>query len=61
MQYNFVIFLVIENILVLFYHSSHNHLEKINLYNLAKFYLLSNEFLLIHTHQDLLQTPHRLF
>ena len=29
-QYNFFIFLVIENILVLFYRSSHNQLEKIN-------------------------------
>ena len=38
MQYNLFIFLVIENILVLFYHSSHNHQEKINLYNQANFF-----------------------
>ena len=41
MQYFFLIFLVIENILVLFYHPSHNYLEKINLYNLANFYLIT--------------------
>ena len=34
-QYNLFIltFLVMENILVLFYHPSHNHKEKINLNN----------------------------
>ena len=36
MQYNFFIFLIIKNILVLSYHSSHNHYDKTNLYNLAK-------------------------
>ena len=41
-QYNVFKYLVIENILVLFYHSSHNHLEKINLYNQANFYLLTS-------------------
>ena len=41
MQYNFFKFLVIENILVLFYHSSHNHYEKINLYNLGNYCLLA--------------------
>ena len=36
-QYKFFIvtFLLIENILVLFNHSFHIHLEKINLYNIA--------------------------
>ena len=38
-QYDFFIFLVIENILVLLYHCSHNHLKKINLHNEANFYL----------------------
>ena len=33
--------LVPENILVLFYHSFYIRLEKINLYNLANFYLLA--------------------
>ena len=41
MQYNFFIFLVIENILVLFYRSPHNHHEKINFYNLPTVYLLT--------------------
>ena len=40
-QYNFLIFLVNENILVIFYHSSHNYLGKINLYNLENFYLFT--------------------
>ena len=35
-QYSFFIFFVIENILVLLYHSSHNHQEEINLCNLTK-------------------------
>ena len=30
-QYNSLIFLVTENILILFYHPSHNNYEKINL------------------------------
>ena len=110
-------FLVIENVLVLFYHSVFIHWEKANLYSLANFYLsalnqyiqyrsihtslncslvfckylswyfcfyeflnffwnmfnskaiktlyhchshinLSNEFLLIHIHYDLLHVPH---
>ena len=43
MQYNFftLTLLVMENVLVLFYHSFHIHWEKINLYNLANFYLLT--------------------
>ena len=36
-----LIFLVIENILVLFYHFFHICQEKINLYNLKSFYLLT--------------------
>ena len=42
-QYNVFLltFLVIENILVLFYHSLHNHYDKINLYNPANLYLLA--------------------
>ena len=40
-QYNFFIFLVTEINLVLFYHFSHNHQEKMNLYNLANFYFLT--------------------
>ena len=39
-QYYFFIFLVFENVLVLFYHSSHNHQEKINLHNQENFPLL---------------------
>ena len=41
MQYNFFIFLVIENVFELFYHSSHNRWVKINFYNQANFYLLT--------------------
>ena len=33
--------LVVENILVLFYHSSHNDQEKIDLYTLINFYILT--------------------
>ena len=33
--------LVIENILVLFYHSSHNYSQKTNLYILTNIYLLT--------------------
>ena len=40
-QYNFLIFLVTEINLVLFYHFYHNHQGKMNLYNLANFYLLT--------------------
>ena len=40
-QYNFLIFLVNENILVIFYHSFHNYLGKINLYNLENLYLFT--------------------
>ena len=40
-EYNFFIFLVIEYILVLFYHSTHNQWEKMNLYNLINFNLLT--------------------
>ena len=40
-QYIFFIFLVIENILVFFYHSCHSHQEKIIFHNQAKSYLLT--------------------
>ena len=38
-QYNFFIFLLTENILVLLYNSSYIHQEKINLYTPISFYL----------------------
>ena len=41
LQYYFFIFLVIENILVLYYHSSRNHCEKINLHTLMNVYPIS--------------------
>ena len=44
-QYNFFIFLVIENVLMLFYHFSHSHKEEVNFYNLANFYLKSLNYL----------------
>ena len=38
---NFFFNLVIQNILLLFYHSYHNRKEKINYNNLTNFYLLA--------------------
>ena len=40
-QYNFFIFFIIENTLVLFYHSIHNRYKKINLYTLINCYVLT--------------------